>query len=93
MENDSREDKEEKFKQELINPTFLSDEIKITNTQIGTLMHLCFKKMDVNIDYTESSIKELVQSLYEAEIITKQELENINTKKLYEFTKSNLWNK
>ena len=26
------------------------------------------------------------------EIITKQELENINTKKLYEFTKSNLWN-
>ena len=92
LDFESKKDREEKFSQELIRPKFLSNEIKITNAQIGTLMHLCFKKMNVSINYTESSIKELVNSLYEAEIITKQELENINIKKLYEFTKSNLWN-
>lgn len=79
------------YNEKLTNPKFLNDEIKITNAQMGTVMHLCLKKMNINVEYTKEKIQELVHSLYEAEIITKQELENIDIEKLHKFTKSNLW--
>lgn len=85
------DNKQKQYNKQLNTPKFLKDEIKITNAQIGTLIHLCFKKMNINIKYSKKEIQELVQSLYEAEIITKQELENIDINVLYEFTKSNLW--
>ena len=83
---------EEEYKIQLNTPKFLNEEIKITNAQIGTLIHLCLKKLDSNIDYTEEKIKELVNELYENEIITMQEMKSIDIKKIFEFTKSNLWN-
>ncbi len=83
---------EETFENELSTPKFLSEEIRITNAQIGTLIHLCFKNLDFNLEYSEEKIKELVNSLYEKEIITKQEMESIDINQILKFTKSNLWN-
>ena len=75
-------------------PKFLQDDndIKITNAQKGTLIHLCMQKLDLsNKNYTYSQIKELIQDLESRKIITHKEAESININKVYQFTKSKLW--
>lgn len=54
-------------------------------------MHLCFQRLDESKNYTMEQIKEFVQNLVNRNIITKQESDAINITKLYEYTKSNLW--
>lgn len=68
------------------------NDIKITNAQKGTLIHLCMQKLDLsNENYTYNQIKELIQDLENRKIITHKEAENINVNKIYQFTKSKLW--
>ena len=64
---------------------------KITSAEKGTLMHLVLQKLDFKKEYTESSIKELINSLVENEIIKKEEAEYIDVQKILNFTKSNLF--
>jgi len=67
-------------------------ETKITNAQKGTLIHLCMQKLDTqNKNYTYSQIKDLVQDLEHKKIITHKEAEAININKVYQFTKSKIW--
>ena len=67
-------------------------ETKITNAQKGTLIHLCMQKLDTqNKNYTYSQIKDLVQNLENKKIITHKEAEAININKVYQFTKSKIW--
>ena len=67
-------------------------ETKITNAQKGTLIHLCMQKLDTqNKNYTYSQIKDLVQDLENKKIITHKEAEAININKVYQFTKSKIW--
>ena len=74
-------------------PKFVNnnENAKISNAQKGTLMHLCFQRLDESKNYTMEQIKEFVQNLVNRDIITKQESDAINITKLYEYTKSNLW--
>ena len=75
-------------------PKFLQDdeEIKITNAEKGTLIHLCMQKLDVTKkSYTIEDIKELVEKLQAKKIISQKEAETINIKKVYNFTKSSIW--
>lgn len=72
-------------------PQFLNEDVKITNAQKGTLMHLCFQKLDEHKDYTKEMIQKLVDDLVYRKIITKLEGESINTYKLYSYTKSELF--
>ena len=81
----------QEFKQEIAKPKFLNEEQKISSAQKGTLMHLCFQRLDESKNYTIEQIKEFVQNLVNRNIITKQESDAINITKLYEYTKSNLW--
>ena len=73
-------------------PKFLNIEQEITNVKKGTLMHLCLQRLNENIDYTLDDIKELIGKLVKNEIITDQEAKNINIRKIYKFTKSNIYN-
>lgn len=67
-------------------------ETKITNAQKGTLIHLCMQKLDTqNKNYTYSQIKDLVKDLENKKIITHKEAEAININKVYQFTKSKIW--
>jgi len=67
-------------------------ETKITNAQKGTLIHLCMQKLDTqNKNYTYSQIQDLVQDLENKKIITHKEAEAININKVYQFTKSKIW--
>jgi len=67
-------------------------ETKITNAQKGTLIHLCMQKLDTqNKNYTYSQIKDLVQDLENKKIITHKEADAININKVYQFTKSKIW--
>ena len=74
-------------------PKFLNEnkEIKITNAQKGTLMHLCIQKMDERQDYDLQKIDELINNLQEKGLITEVEANSINKPKLLEYTRSELW--
>ena len=79
---------------ELPTPKFLQKdtEINITNAQKGTLIHLCMQKLDLKkAKYTFDDIKELVEKLENKKIITQKEAEAININKVYQFTKSKIW--
>ena len=75
-------------------PKFLrkDEEEKITASMRGTLIHLCMQKLDEKIDYDLEKINNLVEELEARKIITKKEKDAININKVFEFTKSNIWN-
>ena len=81
-------------KAEIPTPKFLAndEEIGITNAEKGTLIHLCMQKLDLTKKiYTYNDIKELVAKLEMQKIITKKQAEAININKIYQFTKSKIW--
>ena len=81
-------------KAEIPTPKFLAndEEIGITNAEKGTLIHLCMQKLDLTKKiYTYNDIKELVAKLKMQKIITKKQAEAININKIYQFTKSKIW--
>ena len=87
-------EKKEMAQVELPIPKFIQsdDEIKITNAEKGTLIHLCMQKLDVSKpEYSYEEIKELVQKLVFQKTITLKEAEAIPINKVYQFTKSNIW--
>lgn len=85
------EEGEKKQNIELAKPKFLNETEELTAAQKGTLMHLCFQKMDHTRDYTMQDIENMIATLVEKEIITKLEADSINVNKLIQYTKSELW--
>ena len=81
-------------KVEFPKPKFLQsdEETEISNAEKGTLIHLCMQKLDINKkEYTIQNVKELLDKLVAKKTITEQEANAINIKKIYQFTKSNIW--
>ena len=81
-------------KVEFPKPKFLQSDEKteISNAEKGTLIHLCMQKLDINKkEYTIQDVKELLDKLVAMKTITEQEANAINIKKIYQFTKSNIW--
>ncbi len=74
-------------------PKFLqqNQDDNITSAQKGTLIHLCLQKLNPKEEYNLQKINDLVQNLLLKQIITEKEAEAINTYKILEFTKSNVW--
>ena len=75
-------------------PKFLAndEEISITNAEKGTLIHLCMQKLDLTKKmYTYNDVKDLVAKLEIQKIITQKQAEAININKVYQFTKSSIW--
>lgn len=85
--------KEEKLDISFGIPKFLKQEENriLTGSQKGTLLHLCMQKLDIQKDYTLQGIQELIADLVKREIITQVEAENINTKAIFQFTQSSIW--
>ncbi len=74
-----------------VSPRFLQEKEVISNARKGSLVHLCIQKLDEKQEYTLESIKNLIQSLVEKEIITEKEAEAIDINLIYNYTKSNLF--
>jgi len=73
-------------------PKFLSEqEEKLTGAQKGTLLHLCMQKLDTQKDYSIKDIQDLIEKMKQNNQITQLQAENINVKKVYNFTQSELW--
>lgn len=93
----SKISKEQEYKKEYIDiskkPKFLSESIKLTQAEIGTAMHLILQKIDFNIEYDETKIKELVEELFAKHIITNNEKESIDINRLIQFTNSNMFSR
>ena len=79
---------------EVPTPKFLAsdEEISITNAEKGTLIHLCMQNLDLTKEiYKYDDIKELIAKLVMQKIITQKQAEAINISKVYQFTKSKIW--
>jgi len=86
------ESKGENVKTQFPKPKFLNEEEeKLTSAQKGTLIHLCMQKLETNKDYSMQDIQDLINSMKEKNKITEQQAENINIKKVYNFTLSEIW--
>ena len=73
-------------------PEFLKEQTnKLTGAQKGTLIHLCMQYLNINEDYTKEKIEDLIDDLLFKKKISSIEAENIDTNKILDFTKSNLW--
>ena len=72
-------------------PQFLNEDVQVTGAQKGTLMHMCFQKLDETKDYTKEMLQQLVDDLVYRKIITSLEGKSINMYKLYSYTKSDLF--
>lgn len=72
-------------------PQFLNEEVQITNAQKGTLMHMCFQKLDEKKTYTKEMLQKMVDELVAKKIITELEGKSINLYKLLAYTKSDLF--
>ena len=84
-------DMQKEFKAEIAKPKFLNEEQKLSSAQKGTLMHLCFQRLDHTKEYTKDMIQNFVQNMVDKNIITKLESESINIQKLIDYTNSTLW--
>ncbi len=91
LENEKSDIQKETESIELASPKFLSKEVKITNAQKGTLIHLCIQKLDEKQEYTYEKMQSLVSKLVQDEIITENEAKSIDINKLLNYTKSSLW--
>ena len=89
--NDAKNRRSEENKLE-IRPKFLEEKHILTAAEKGTLLHLCVQKLDEKIEYTKEAIQDFVYNLKEQNIISEEELKNININILYNYTKSDLWN-
>ena len=90
-----RQNNEESSSYEEVNyaePKFLKEELEISATRKGTLMHLVLQKLNEKEEYTKEKIQDLVRDLVQREIITNKEAEVININKILSFTKSELFN-
>ena len=78
---------------EFAKPKFLKqdEEQKLTGAQKGTLVHMCMQRLNEKVDYDLDKIKQLINNLYENQIITQKEAEAIDPLKILAFTKSSIW--
>ena len=91
-ETNTQNETDAKRQSRLPKPKFLSnEETEFTGAQKGTLIHLCMQKLDNSKDYTIQDIKGLIENLKNTNQITEKEAENINVKKVYNFTQTEIW--
>ena len=72
-------------------PNFMAEELTITASQRGTLMHLCISKLQETEEYTIDKLKDLLQQMVKQKQILPKEAEAISIQKLYEYTQSSLF--
>ena len=78
---------------ELTKPKFINndEEKQVSPARKGSLVHMCMQYLNPKIDYLENNVKELINNLYEKNIITLKEMQAINPFKILQFTKSKIW--
>lgn len=76
-------------------PNFLKNNvsIQITPAKKGSLVHMCLQRLEIKEEYTLDEIKVFINNLVEKQIITQAEGKSINPKKIYAYTKTDLWKK
>lgn len=87
MKLDLQEEKVEEYNK----PEFLKEETKLTGAEKGSLMHLVLQKLDEKIVYDKLKVEDLVKNLENRGIISKKEREEIEINKIYNFTKTKIW--
>ena len=82
---------EEEHIYEYNTPEFLKEQKGLTGAEKGTLMHLCLQNLDEKLNYDIEKIEELMDSLKKRHVISEKQREAVNIEKIYQFTKTNIW--
>lgn len=72
-------------------PKFMQNIEILSKAEIGTLMHLILQKLDFRENYNEQTLNDLIQKLIYLNIVTEKQSQNIDKKRLLEFTKTELF--
>ena len=72
-------------------PEFLKKQKELSGAEKGTLMHLCLQKLDEKVDYNLEKIEDMIANLKMQKIISEKEEKEVDIKKIYNFTKTNIW--
>lgn len=72
-------------------PKFMQNIEILNKAEIGTLMHLILQKLDFRENYNEKTLNDLIQKLIYLNIVTEKQSQNIDKKRLLEFTKTELF--
>lgn len=72
-------------------PKFMQNIEILSKAEIGTLMHLILQKLDFRENYNEKTLNDLIQKLIYLNIVTEKQSQNIDKKRLLEFTKTELF--
>ena len=81
------------IEQTLCKPQFLnkSNDIPITATQKGTLIHMCMQRLNPKMNYDENAIKQMLEEMCLKNIISVKEKDAINQQKILNFLQSDIW--
>lgn len=74
-------------------PLFMEEKLNLSRAEIGTITHLVLQKLDFNIDYNISKIKDLINDLVLRKIITNVQAKSINIEDILKFTSSEFYKK
>lgn len=74
----------------LPSPNFTKEYIGLSSAQKGTAVHTLLEHIDFNINYDLEKIKKHIEQLVKINILSKQESESINTKKILTFLSSEI---
>ena len=72
-------------------PSFLKEDERISGARKGTIIHLCMQKLNPKEDYSLKKTDNILENLFLKNIITLKEKEAIDSKIVYNFTKSEIW--
>jgi ATP-dependent helicase/nuclease subunit A len=71
-------------------PTFLQGKTSLTPAERGTIMHLVMQSLNLNRVSSYKEIKEQIEKMVEAELLTEEQAKTVNIKKIEDFFKSPL---
>ncbi|WP_160693178.1 helicase-exonuclease AddAB subunit AddA [Clostridium sp. C2-6-12] len=87
-------DTQEVYKEKtIITPKFIKEKQGLTGAEKGTAVHFVMKKIDFSQVSSKDEIEKQLKGLLDNEFLLKEELEAINSYKIFKFFKSNLGRK
>ena len=71
-------------------PMFLRESDKLSNSQKGSILHLCMQKIDLQKSYSKEELKEEIEKLVAKKILTANEASSVSIQKIEKFLHSKL---
>ena len=72
-------------------PNFLKDDINLTSTEKGTLVHYILQKLDFSLEYSKSDLEKIINNYVLKNIITETQAKSVDFNRILAFLNSNFY--